>query len=33
MKMSQHKKELSDKLDRLEKAIETFSKQKVYVAI
>jgi len=33
LKMEKHKSELAEKLDRLEKAIETFSKQKVYVQI
>lgn len=32
-KMERHKKELEDKLVRLERAIETFSKKTVYVAI
>jgi len=32
-KMSRHKVELEEKLGRLEKAIETFSKQAVYVAM
>ena len=32
-KMERHKTELENKLTRLEKAIETFSKPKVYVAI
>jgi predicted ribosome quality control (RQC) complex YloA/Tae2 family protein len=31
-KMERHKKELEDKLIRLERAIETFSKKTVYVA-
>lgn len=31
--MEKHKKELEEKLARLEKAIETFSKKQVYVAI
>ncbi len=33
MKMDAHKKELASKLDRLEKAVATFSKEKVYVQI
>jgi hypothetical protein len=33
MKMISHKRELEEKLTRLEKAIETFSKPKVYVQI
>ena len=32
-KMERHKKELEDKLGRLDRAIETFSKKTVYVAI
>ena len=32
-KMEKHKKELEEKLARLEKAIDTFSKKQVYVAI
>jgi len=32
-KMELHKKELEEKLQRLEKAISTFSKQTVYVAL
>jgi len=32
-KMERHKKELEDKLARLDKAIETFSKKQVYVAM
>ena len=32
-KMERHKKELEEKMGRLEKAIETFSKQTVYVAM
>ena len=32
-KMERHKKELEEKHARLEKAIETFSKPKVYVAM
>ena len=32
-KMERHKKELEDKLNRLDRAIETFSKKTVYVAI
>jgi hypothetical protein len=32
-KMERHKKELEDKLMRLEKAIDTFSKKTVYVAM
>ncbi len=31
LKVAQHKKELEAKLGRLEKAIETFSKAKVYI--
>jgi len=31
-KMERHKKELEEKVNRLEKAIETFSKKTVYVA-
>jgi hypothetical protein len=31
--MDAHKKELANKLDRLEKAIDTFSKEKVYVQL
>lgn len=31
MRLENHKKELVEKLQRLEKAIETFSKEKVYV--
>ena len=31
-KMERHKKELEDKIARLDKAIETFSKQTVYVS-
>lgn len=30
-RMENHKKELEQKLNRLEKAVETFSKEKVYV--
>jgi hypothetical protein len=33
LKMDAHKKELANKLDRLEKAIDTFSKEKVYVQL
>ena len=33
LKMISHKRELEEKLSRLEKAIETFSKPKVYVQI
>lgn len=33
LKMNKHKKELEDKLNRLDRAIETFSKEKVYVAL
>jgi len=33
MRMEKHKKELEEKLVRLERAIETFSKEKVYVAL
>lgn len=33
MQMKQHKSDLEDKVDKLEKAIATFSKQKVYVQI
>lgn len=32
-KMERHKRELEDKLNRLDRAIETFSKKTVYVAI
>lgn len=32
-KMERHKKELEDKLNRLDKAIDTFSKKTVYVAM
>ena len=32
-KMERHKKEIEDKITRLDKAIETFSKQTVYVAM
>ena len=32
-KFERHKKELEEKLQRLERAIETFSKPKVYVAM
>lgn len=32
-KMERHKKELEDKMARLDKAIETFSKKTVYVAM
>lgn len=32
-KMDRHKKELDEKLERLERAIETFSKPTVYVAM
>ena len=32
-KMERHKKELEDKMGRLDKAIETFSKKTVYVAM
>ena len=32
-KMERHRKELEEKQGRLEKAIETFSKPKVYVAM
>jgi len=32
-KMERHKKELEEKLARLDKAIETFSKPTVYVAM
>ena len=32
-KIEKHKKELEEKLARLERAVETFSKQQVYVAI
>jgi hypothetical protein len=32
-KMERHKQELEDKLNRLDKAIDTFSKKTVYVAI
>ena len=31
--MERHKKELEDKMGRLDKAIETFSKKAVYVAM
>jgi hypothetical protein len=31
--MERHKKELEDKLSRLDKAIDTFSKKTVYVAM
>jgi hypothetical protein len=31
--MAEHRKELEEKLTRLERAIETFSKKKVYVQI
>jgi hypothetical protein len=30
--MTRHKKDLEDKIMRIEKAIETFSKKQVYVA-
>lgn len=33
MRMEKHKAELEAKLQRLERGIETFSKEKVYVAI
>lgn len=33
LKMAEHRKELEEKLTRLERAIETFSKKKVYVQI
>jgi hypothetical protein len=33
MKMASHKRELEEKMSRLEKAIQTFSKPKVYVQI
>lgn len=33
MRMEKHKSELEQKLVRLDRAIETFSKEKVYVAI
>ncbi len=33
LKMSEHRKELEEKLTRIERAIETFSKKKVYVQI
>lgn len=32
-KIEKHKKELEEKLARLERAVETFSKEQVYVAI
>jgi len=31
--MTKHKKELEEKLARLDRALETFSKTKVYVAL
>jgi hypothetical protein len=33
MKMMSHRRELEEKMARLEKAIDTFSKPKVYVQI
>lgn len=33
MKMVEHRKELEEKMTRLERAIDTFSKKKVYVQI
>ena len=33
IRMSKHKKELEEKLARLDRALETFSKSKVYVAL
>lgn len=33
LKMNEHRKELEEKLTRIERAIDTFSKKKVYVQI
>ena len=33
LKMAEHKRELEDKINKLDRAIETFSKQKVFVQL
>jgi NAD(P)H-nitrite reductase large subunit len=33
LKMAEHKRELEDKMNKLDRAIETFSKQKVFVQL